>query len=567
MRKKKRWFLLLCCIGFLFSMGFAEASAGSVTGYQKITWGISTGRYYVNGIHAFCAQYSKSWPTVGTSVERIDACNNEVLRKALYYGYNGPKNTLGTDEKAHVLTAIAVSDANIGERETGASAKYDAFYWDLVNHPENYPSPPENFKAYMAITASDAMQNLAFYKVEQPKPQKGRLVAKKTSQNPTVSDGNSCYSLSGAKYSIYKNSSLAENTKVGTLTTNADGDSNTIELEVGTYYAKETTAPKGYAKSEKVTSFSIQADQTTTLKLTDVPQANPVDILIEKVDADTKEHEPQGAASLQGAQFLVQYYAGLWEENVNPESLGQQPKRTWIFETDEDGMIRYTEDYLVSGDALFSGIPLGTLVIREEKASEGYLLNDTVYIRQITAKGDDEVVSTYQHPVVEEKVMTYDLLLHKKDSEEKLLEGVTFTLYADEMCSQVIAEAVTDENGELRFENLYPKVIYYLKETTTLEGYLPVEDVFVICEDTVPENGEWFITVVNEKIIVPPEPEDPPKEEEPLKEEEPFEAEIPAPKTGDETQSALFCVFGWISFIIVAIMTCHNRFKCARMTR
>lgn len=558
MRKKKRWFVLFFCIGFLFSMRSADASAGSVTGYQKITWGISTGRYYVNGIHAFCAQYNKSWPTVGTGVERIEACNNEVLRKALYYGYNGPKNTLGTDEKAHVLTAIAVSDANIGEQETGASAKYDAFYWDIVNHPENYPSPPENFKAYMAITASDAMQNLAFYKVEEPKPQKGQVVAKKVSQNPIISNGNPCYSLSGAKYSIYMNSSLAENMKVGTLTFDANGDSNTIELEVGTYYAKETTAPKGYAKSNQVTSFSIKADQTTTVQLTDVPQVNPVDILIEKVDADTKEHEPQGAASLQGARFLVQYYAGLWEENVNPESLGQQAKYTWVFETDEEGRIYYTEDYLLSGDALFPGLPLGTLVIQEEKASEGYLLNETVYIRQITAKGDAEVVSTYQYPVVEEKVMTYDLLLHKKDSEEKSLEGVTFTLYEDESCSRMVAEAVTGEHGELRFEKLYPKVMYYLKETTTPEGYLPVEGVFVICEETVPENGELLMTVVNEKIIVLPEPEDPPKEKMP---------EIPSPKTGDESCSTLFCIFGCISFIIVAIMTCHNRFKCARMTR
>ena len=113
----------------------SNASAGSVTGYQKITWGISCGRYYVNDIHAFCAEYSKSWPTVGTEIVSITLCENEVLRKALYYGYNGPANTLGTDERAHVLTAIAISDANIGERETGASSKYDEFYWAIVNNP------------------------------------------------------------------------------------------------------------------------------------------------------------------------------------------------------------------------------------------------------------------------------------------------------------------------------------------------------------------------------------------------------------------------------------------------
>lgn len=38
------------------------------------------------------------------------------------------------------------------------------------------------------------------------------------------------------------------------------------------------------------------------------------------------------------------------------------------------------------------------------------------------------------------------------------------------------------------------------------------------------------------------------------------------PKTGDGHQSVMFGVFGIISFIIVVIMSCHNRFKCARMT-
>lgn len=39
-----------------------------------------------------------------------------------------------------------------------------------------------------------------------------------------------------------------------------------------------------------------------------------------------------------------------------------------------------------------------------------------------------------------------------------------------------------------------------------------------------------------------------------------------SPKTGDFHQGATFGVLGIISFIIVVIMSCHNRFKCARMS-
>lgn len=39
-----------------------------------------------------------------------------------------------------------------------------------------------------------------------------------------------------------------------------------------------------------------------------------------------------------------------------------------------------------------------------------------------------------------------------------------------------------------------------------------------------------------------------------------------SPKTGDFSNSTIFGAFGMISFIIVVIMSCHKRFKCARMS-
>ncbi len=45
------------------------------------------------------------------------------------------------------------------------------------------------------------------------------------------------------------------------------------------------------------------------------------------------------------------------------------------------------------------------------------------------------------------------------------------------------------------------------------------------------------------------------------------EVPIPKPpKTGDGEQGTMFGALGIISFIIVVIISCHNRFKCARMT-
>lgn len=504
MNKDKRTLSrFILAIVFLLTVGSAvsaDASAGTVTGYQKITWGISTGRYYVNGIHAFCAQYNKSWPTVGTAVNEIVPCTNDVLRKALYYGYNGPHNTLGTDERAHVLTAIAVSDANIGESATGASAKYDAFYWELVNNSSKYPSPPSNFKAYLAITASDEMQNLAFYEMEK----NGYVTGIKYSSNTQLHNGNTCYSLEGAEYGIYSSSSLDESTRVGTLITDAFGNMNTLEMEAGTYYARENVSPCGFAKNHEITRFAIAAERTTTLEFTDVPQTNPIDILLQKVDADTNRNEPQGSANLKGAHFSVRYYAGLWQEGVDPASLGQSPAKNWVFQTDENGTVRCQKDYLVAGNELYEAMPLGTLVIQEIKASEGYLLNETVFVRQITSNGDEAHVTTYEAPVVAETFIKLKLIIRKSDSYGNKLKGAEFALYEDEECLMEVKRGVTDENGILEFSGLALEKNYYLKEIKAPAGYkaevrdngdAPVYKIFTIC---TPENNE-FTCFVNGK--------------------------------------------------------------------
>ena len=192
------------------------------------------------------------------------------------------------------------------------------------------------------------MQNLAFYEMEKP----GYVTGIKYSSNTQLHNGNACYSLGGAEYGIYSDVSLSETSRVGSLVSDVNGNMNTLELEAGTYYAREQVAPMGFAKSKEITQFTIAPEQTTTLTFTDVPQTNPIDILVQKVDADTNQNVPQGSAKLEGAHFCIQYYAGIWQEDVDPASLGQTPTRTWLFRTDEAGTVKYQADYLIEGDGL-----------------------------------------------------------------------------------------------------------------------------------------------------------------------------------------------------------------------
>ena len=115
----------------------------------------------------------------------------------------------------------------------------------------------------------------------------GQLTLTKSSANPALTDGNSCYSLAGAEYTVKDSSG----TEVGTLKVDADGAANTLTVNAGPYTAQETVAPKGYALDPTVYRVNVTSGQTTTLRVTDLPQSDPVGVLLRKVDATSGDGE------------------------------------------------------------------------------------------------------------------------------------------------------------------------------------------------------------------------------------------------------------------------------------
>ena len=101
------------------------------------------------------------------------------------------------------------------------------------------------------------------------------------------------YSLVGAVYGVYGSESDAwsDSNRLGTLTTDASGNTVTLELRAGTYWRRELTAPKGYALDTGVYSFSVTAGNTTTLSVSDNPQSDPVGVLLKKIDATSGDGE------------------------------------------------------------------------------------------------------------------------------------------------------------------------------------------------------------------------------------------------------------------------------------
>lgn len=365
----------------------------------------------------------------------------------------------------------------------------------LANLDKNLPGPaPQSFKdtIYLVNYGTGTQCLITFHN-------KGKLKLKKASSNPGISENNPCYSLEGATYGVYSDSGCTQ--QVGTLTCNASGDSNVIDIAPGTYYVKETKAGKSYALDEGIHQVNVSGGQTATVSVTDAPQNDPADMLVAKVDAETGKASPLGAGTLEGAEFTVKYYDGFYTQ----ENLPEKATRTWVLKTDENGrtsLARVTLDkdkYFVSGDSFYTStngnitLPIGTVTVQETKAPSGYLLSDnSVHIQQITSNTTTERVTTFVEPsedapTVREQVKRGDIAFNKVHGEDMTgLANVPFKITSKTSGESHVA--ITDVNGILTTE---ASACLHTQNTNGNDAALKADGSIDESKLSI-DNGLWF---------------------------------------------------------------------------
>lgn len=386
-------------------------------------------------------------------------------------------------------TTVNVTMKNSFLKEHGIKSK-NSLYLITSNDYASY----QTFAQGSNYTVKDGYVKLTF-------PDVVKLQLHKSSSNKELTAGNGCYSLSGAEYGIYTDKACTK--KIGSITTNASGYGSYSKYvdASASYYAKETKAPKGYELDETVYTFvnsgKKAADGTKiySFSCTDEPVDDPVGIVLQKKNAITGETTSQG---LGGAVFSIEYYAQEIDKDYDVKADETAPaldsknlKRTWYIQTNSDGLTRLDEKYL-SDDFLSDGlyydgnfvtIPIGTIVIKEVKAPDGYSLSDVVFYRVITQEGAKfaQDTNTPINVTIDEMPAKAYIGIHKLNQSGVGVANAVYGLYSDSACASLYDKLTTSADGKGTFaKSVDVGKTYYIKEITAPTGYELDETVYPV---------------------------------------------------------------------------------------
>ncbi len=371
------------------------------------------------------------------------------------------------------------------------------------------------FNIFIAIPTDNALQSLV-YKVPAGGSAYlhvdfnavGDIEIYKGTSNESVVEDNSCYSLEGAVYSIYKNQQDAENHEnaLAQIITDEKGYGRANKLPVGEYYLRETVSPKGYNIDPEIYRVEVKAGVSVKKEFKETPQLKPVSIIVEKKNQD--------GTPLRDAYFEVKYYDVHMEKD--PALEGYKYKKKWVIKTDSRGIATFEDSYIVSGDSAFKDddgvavLPLGTITIEEIKAPTGYVLNSEIFVRQI--QSDNNNVIIYNPPQVKDEIMQQAFQIIKygemPDGKKVPLEKAGFMACPVELLQvDDNGNYIWDEKVAVELTDDGSKVLY-----TDAEGYAISKKIdfgtYLIRETHIPENfygAEDFLITIDKDSDKPME--------------------------------------------------------------
>ena len=258
--------------------------------------------------------------------------------------------------------------------------------------------------------------------VRYEKQQEGYLRIHKSSANPEITNGNSCYSFDDINYGVFTDAGCVNN--IAVLNLDANGYSEPLKLKAGTYYVREEDATPGSGYQTNSTVYTVNVTAGTTsdapvmCETTDVPLNDPLGIVINKINSDGTT-----AADLSGAEYAVTYYPKQYTSvaEIEAETDPDVKPTVWVIQT-----IKSASGYFASLDdthivpnsnsagavfgKYFSGryiIPLGTITVEETKAPAGFTKDGAVVSNAKTGATISGTNNVYLFQFVDENSEVY----------------------------------------------------------------------------------------------------------------------------------------------------------------
>ena len=279
-----------------------------------------------------------------------------------------------------------------------------------------------------------------------------------------VKNTKSRYALSIVKKDINDENKKLANTKFAVrgggfyaeVVTGADG---TVTVEVpaaGTYSITEIAPPVGYTIDPNTYTVNVSGHTEAGEEEPFTARNYKTRVKLSKVD----ENEIQ----LEGAEFSILDADGKQVTFTNKDR---------VYTYSESGSVTEIE----AGNAEIVGLPVGSYILRENKAPKNYIPMEDMSFH-VRADLYDKALELTAENLPHEK----GVAVLKEDPDGTRLRGAVFTLYKDD---SVIKEVTTDNAGVALFTGLNPGS-YYIKETAAPEGYKPLDNRF---EFTIDEKG------------------------------------------------------------------------------
>ena len=382
-------------------------------------------------------------------IEKRDSVTKEPLSGAVFKVTTSDGAAVVGSNDSISSNGIYTTDASGQIKITGL--KEDTYVVTEIKAPVGYEmdAPSQTVKLLNGDT-----QTLTFYDTP-----KGTIVIEKR-------DSVTKEPLEGAIFEVTDSSGSAVVSDNGTIssngkyTTDSNGQIIISGLEADTYVVTEIKAPVGYEMDAPSQTVRLTMGDTQTLTFYDTPQ-NTLNIV--KKDSATGEN-------LAGATFYITNSKG-----EVADTAGGLVGSNGYYTTDETGMITLT------------GLETGTYVVRETKAPDGYILDETPQTIAV-GSGGTYTLTFYNKP-------EGSLIIEKRDKlTNEPLYGATFRVTTSD--GSFVAQGggttssnglyTTDRNGQIHIYGLKPGT-YVVTEETAPDGYLldaPSQTVKVTANDT-----------------------------------------------------------------------------------